>query len=98
MIALFFLFGTFQSILAHFVYEGVDEVLTVAKVTAVNKVVLDLSPPSFGVGQFEVPHGVGHLLELGSARVDLVDHVLNADHTMFAYNQQYNSYATSSAS
>lgn len=71
--------------LVHLADEGVDVLLTVAKVTALD-VVLELAgtEATSGVGELEGPEEVGGLLEVGADGVDLVDQVLHADNAVLA--------------
>jgi hypothetical protein len=69
--------------LVHLADEGVDVLLTVAKVTTLD-VVLELAgtEATSGVGELEGPEEVGGLLEVGANGVDLVDQVLHADNAV----------------
>lgn len=69
--------------LVHLADEGVDVLLTVAKVTTLD-VVLELAgtEATSGVGELEGPEEVGGLLEVGADGVDLVDQVLHADNAV----------------
>lgn len=69
--------------LVHLPDEGVDVLLTVAKVTTLD-VVLELAgtEATSGVGELEGPEEVGGLLEVGADGVDLVDQVLHADNAV----------------
>lgn len=71
--------------LVHLADEGVDVVLTVAKVTTLDEVLeLPGAEATSGVGQLEGPEEVAGLLEVGANGVDLVDQVLNADNAELA--------------
>merc|ERR1712117_587557 len=65
--------------LNHFVEEGVDEVLPVAEVASLDKVVRLLAPPARRGVELEGPQEVGGVLEVGSDGDDLVDEVLDAN-------------------
>merc|ERR1712117_911241 len=65
--------------LNHFVEEGVDEVLPVAEVAALDKVVRLLAPPARRGVELEGPQEVGGVLEVGPDGDDLVDQILDAD-------------------
>ena len=71
--------------LVHLADEGVDVLLTVAKVTTLD-VVLELAgtEATSGVGELEGPEEVVGLLEVGADGVDLVDQVLHADNAVLA--------------
>merc|ERR1719511_525986 len=58
--------------LNHFVEEGVDEVLPVSEVSALDKVVRLLAPPSGRGVELEGPQEVGGVLEVGPDGDDLV--------------------------
>eukprot|EP00053_Salpingoeca_punica_P000884 m.30830 g.30830 ORF g.30830 m.30830 type:complete len:301 (+) comp10629_c0_seq1:140-1042(+) len=70
--------------LAHAVDEGVDLVLAVAKVAALDEVGAALVPAAVGAGELERPEEVGGGLEVGADGEDLVDEVLNADDAVLA--------------
>lgn len=71
--------------LVHLADEGVDVVLTVAKVTTLDEVLeLPGAEATSGVGKLEGPEEVAGLLEVGANGVDLVDQVLNADNAELA--------------
>jgi hypothetical protein len=72
-------------ILVHLADEGVDLVLTVAKVTTLD-VVLELAgaETTSGVAELEGPQEVGGLLEVGADGVDLVDQILHTDNAVLA--------------
>jgi len=69
--------------LDHFLEEVIDLVLSVAKVSTLNKVVGLLSPSTSWVVELEWPQEVGGILEVGSNSQDLVDQVFNADDSKF---------------
>jgi len=71
--------------LVHLLDESVDVLLTVAKITTLNKVLeLAGAESASRVGQLEWPEEIADLLEVGPDGVDLVDHVLNADNAVLA--------------
>jgi len=71
--------------LVHLADEGVDVLLTVAKVTTLNEVLeLAGAETTSGVAELEGPQEVGGLLEVGANGVDLVDEVLHADDAVLA--------------
>ena len=69
--------------LDHFLEEVIDLVLSVAKVSTLNKVVGLLSPSTSWVVELEWPQEVRGILEVGSNSQDLVDQVFNADDSKF---------------
>jgi hypothetical protein len=71
--------------LVHLADEGVDVLLTVTSVTALD-VVLELAgaEATSGVGELEGPEEVVGLLEVGADGVDLVDEILHADNAELA--------------
>lgn len=72
-------------ILVHLADEGVDLVLTVAKVTTLDEVLeLAGAEATVGVAELEGPQEVGGLLEVGADGVDLVDQVLHTDDAVLA--------------
>jgi hypothetical protein len=71
--------------LVHLADEGVDLLLAVAEVTALDEVLeLARTEAASGVGQLEGPQEVGGLLEVGADSVDLVDEILHADDAVLA--------------
>lgn len=71
--------------LVHLPDEGVDVLLAVAEVTALDEVLeLAGAEATGGVGELEGPEEVGGLLEVGADGVDLVDQVLHADNAVLA--------------
>ncbi len=71
--------------LVHLPNEGVDVLLTVAKVTALNEVLeLAGAEAAVGVAELEGPQEVGGLLEVGADGQDLVDEILHADDAVLA--------------
>jgi len=71
--------------LVHLPDEGVDVILTVAKVTALDEVLELAGTEATGrVGELEGPEEVGGLLEVRADGVDLVDQVLHADDAVLA--------------
>merc|ERR1711931_567696 len=72
-------FSTSTLCLNHFVEEGVDEVLPVSEVSALDKVVRLLAPPAGRGVELEGPQEVGGVLEVGPDGDDLVDEILDAN-------------------
>jgi len=71
--------------LVHLADEGVDVLLTVAKVTTLDEVAeLARAEATGGVAELEGPEEVGSLLEVGANSDDLVDEILNADDAVLA--------------
>lgn len=71
--------------LVHGLDQGVDEVFTVTKVTALDEVVeLAAVPTASGVGELEGPQEVVGFLEVGANGVDLVDQVLHGGDAVLA--------------
>jgi hypothetical protein len=71
--------------LVHLADEGVDSLLTVAKVTTLDEVLeLAGTEATSGVAELEGPQEVGGLLEVGANGEDLVDEILNADDAVLA--------------
>lgn len=71
--------------LVHLADEGVDSLLTVAKVTTLDEVLeLAGTETTSGVAELEGPQEVGGLLEVGANGEDLVDEILNADDAVLA--------------
>lgn len=64
--------------LDHTLEQFIDLVLTIAKITSVDVVIVLLAPAASWCVQFEGPEEVVHLLEDTSSCVKLVDHVLDA--------------------
>ena len=71
--------------LVHLPNESIDVLFPVAQVTTLDEM-LELARPeaTSGVAELERPEEVARLLEVGSDGVNLVDHVLHADNTVFA--------------
>jgi hypothetical protein len=73
------------TILVHLPDEGVDVLLTVAKITTFDEVLeLAGAETTSGVAELEGPEEVGGLLEVGADGEDLVDEVLHADDAVLA--------------
>ena len=71
--------------LVHLADEGVDVVLTVAKVTTLDEVLeLACPPATVGVGELERPKEVGRLLEVGTSGEDFVHEILNGEDVVLA--------------
>lgn len=74
-----------RNALVHLADEGVDVLLTVAEVTALNEVLkLAWAEAASWVGQLEWPEEVASLLEVGANGVDLVDQIFHADNAVLA--------------
>jgi len=71
--------------LVHLADEGVDSLLTVAKVTTLDEVLELAGTEATGrVAELEGPQEVGGLLEVGANGEDLVDEILSADDAVLA--------------
>ena len=74
-----------QTNLVHLADEGVDVLLPVTQVAALDEVLeLAGTEATVGVAELEGPQEVGGLLEVGADGVDLVNQVLNADDAVLA--------------
>lgn len=71
--------------LVHLLDQSTDMVLTVAKVTTLDKVLeLPSAESTSRVTELERPQEVGGLLEVGSNSVDLVNQILHTDNAKLA--------------
>lgn len=77
--------SSFQMFLDHLLDQSIDVLLSVTKITTLNKVLeFAGSEATCRVGQLERPQEVAGLLEIGSDGVDLMDQVFHADNAIFA--------------